>query len=331
MSKRTIFTTITALPAGITRDTVLETLHNHTEMIDLNPLVIERHPIKAPRKATPEEYHSIWYHVVDKINYFPGYQGRTEFDVCFHDLKIGLQTHVYAPLGLDIKDKWTLGGTLPHEPKEPVEMGIGVPKEGLWLREDVDMKCNIIATSFVKRTLKKAHATLVERLVEKAHLVETDLHNNRLEEQSSVLSYYSDPKSSGLASPVLSPGFVPQDSQDPIAYPNSMSAYQNIDHSGSNETPPYPYNPPMPTKSRYSLPPPDPRHSQPLEDPRYPHPRHSQSRADPRYSHPRYSQQPPHTQAPRHSYQTQAHPPELAPSEPRLAELDSAPAPPRGK
>ncbi|KAL8776910.1 MAG: hypothetical protein Q9194_002864 [Teloschistes cf. exilis] len=203
MPKRTVFTTITALPAGITRDTVLETLHNHTEMIDLNPLVIERHPIKAPRKATPEEYHSIWYHVVDRINYFPGYQGRTEFDVCFHDLKIGLQTHCYAPLGLDIKDKWTLGGTLPHEPKEPVEMGIGVPKEGLWLREDVDMKCNIMATSFVKRTLKKAHATLVERLVEKAHLVETDLHNNRLEEQSSVLSYYSDPKSSGLASPSI--------------------------------------------------------------------------------------------------------------------------------
>ncbi|KAL8668243.1 MAG: hypothetical protein Q9202_000221 [Teloschistes flavicans] len=203
MSKRTVFTTITALPAGITRDTVLETLHNHTEMIDLNPLVIERHPIKAPRKATPEEYHSIWYHVVDKINYFPGYQGRTEFDVCFHDLKIGLQTHCYAPLGLDIKDKWTLGGTLPHEPKEPVEIGIGVPKEGLWLREDVDMKCNIMATSFVKRTLKKAHATLVERLVEKAHLVETDLHNNRLEEQSSVLSYYSDPKSPGLASPIV--------------------------------------------------------------------------------------------------------------------------------
>ncbi|KAL9018562.1 MAG: hypothetical protein Q9185_004164 [Variospora sp. 1 TL-2023] len=66
MSKRTIFTTITALPRGITRETVLETLHNHFEMIDLNPLVIERHPVKAPRKASPEEFHSVWYHVVDK-------------------------------------------------------------------------------------------------------------------------------------------------------------------------------------------------------------------------------------------------------------------------
>lgn len=34
MSKRTVFTTITPLPAGITRETVIETLHNHFEMIE---------------------------------------------------------------------------------------------------------------------------------------------------------------------------------------------------------------------------------------------------------------------------------------------------------
>lgn len=45
MSKRTIFTTITALPAGITRDTVLETLHNHTEMIEYDIQVL------IPRRA----------------------------------------------------------------------------------------------------------------------------------------------------------------------------------------------------------------------------------------------------------------------------------------
>ncbi|KAL8693979.1 MAG: hypothetical protein Q9218_001277 [Villophora microphyllina] len=325
MSKRTVFTTITALPTGITRDTVLETLHNHTEMIDLNPLVIERHPIKAPRKASPEEYHSIWYHVVDKINYLPGYQGRTEFDVCFHDLKNGLQTHCYAPLGLDIKDKWTLGGTLPHEPKEPVEIGIGVPKEGLWLREDVDMKCNVMATTFVKKTLKKAHGTLVDRLVEKAHLRETEIHNNRLEEQNSILSYYSDPKSPGLASPLPSPGFPQQNKQDVKAYPGHMSAHQNVDHRGSIGAAPYPYSPPLDgmqhlsTASKYSQPPPDPRYSQPPIDPRY-----SRQAMDPRYS-----QQPPQAQLPRHSYQYQAHPSELAPSEPRLAELDSSPSYPR--
>lgn len=102
--------------------------------------------------------HYTWYHVVDKyvertsplvrkrnlsqdidrITYFPGYHGRVGYDVSFHNLKDGLQTHTYAPLGLDIRNKWTLGGTLPHEPhepkepKEPTEIGLEVPRDGLW-------------------------------------------------------------------------------------------------------------------------------------------------------------------------------------------------------
>lgn len=304
MSKRTVFTTITPLPASITRETVLETLHNHYEMIDLNPLVIERHPVKAPRRANPEEYHSIWYHVVDKINYFPGYHGRTEFDVCFHDLKGGLQTHVYAPLGLDIKDKWSLGGTLPHEPKEPVEMGLGVPKDGLWLREDVDMKCNVMATSFVKKTLKKAHATLVARLVEKAHIRETELHNSRLEEHNSILSYYSEPKSPGNTSPLPSPDITRQSHQVTNPHLSPLPAYQPMDNRVSVGKAPYPYSPPLDgahqpyPDSRYSQPPPDPRLSQVPNDTRQ-------------------------------SYQSfQSHPPvELHSSrhEPKIAELPSSP------
>ncbi|KAI4285790.1 MAG: hypothetical protein L6R38_000343 [Xanthoria sp. 2 TBL-2021] len=338
MSKRTVFTTITPLPAGITRETVIETLHNHFEMIEygttirvtlslgLNPLVIERHPIKAPRKASPEEFHSIWYHVVDKINYFPGYSGRTEFDVCFHDLKNGLQTHVYAPLGLDIKDKWTLGGTLPHEPKEPVEIGLGVPKEGLWLREDVDMRCNIMATGFVKKTLKKAHGTLVERLVEKAHLTETELHNNRLEEHNSnsILSYYSDPRSPGLASPLRSPD-VSQARPNADAFPNPMQGQSNLDHRGSLGKAPYPSSPPMegmqqasvdprysqaPPQSRYSQPPPDPRYALPPEDARYSQP--PTRGHDPRMTH--------------QAYTPVELPSSAASSEPQMAELDSSSA-----
>ncbi len=193
MSKRTVFTTLTSLPVGISRETVLETLHSHVEMIDLNPLVEERHPIKAPAKATPEEFHCIWYSLTDKVSYLPGglMTGKVTYSACFHDLSNGLQTHCYAPMGLDIKGKWTLGGTLPHEPKEAVEMGLGAPKNGLWLREDVDMRCNILMTSFVKKTLKKAHATLVDRLVEKSHLLEADIHNNRVWETTSNYSYHS--------------------------------------------------------------------------------------------------------------------------------------------
>jgi hypothetical protein len=170
MSKRSVFTTVTPLPTGIGRETVMETLHNHVEMIDLNPLIEERHPIKPPSDSTPEEFYCLWYSLTDRVSYMPGglISGKVSYNSCFHDLEEGVQTHCYAPMGLTIKAKWTLGGSLPGEPVAPVELGIGAPLSGLYIREDVDMRCNIMMTAFVKKTLKNAHARLVDRLVTKA-------------------------------------------------------------------------------------------------------------------------------------------------------------------
>ena len=197
MSKRTVSTNLTPLPAGITRATVIETLHDHLEMIDLNPLVVKRFQCKPPEFASAEEYHCIWYQLTDKVQYLPGglAKGNVTYHACFHDLGNGLQTHVYAPLGLDIKEKWTVGGNMPGEPREPVEMGLGAPKEGLYLREDIDMRSNFMTTSFVKRTLKKAHEKLVARMIERAHLVENKTYNDRL--RSSSGSAYSASLSDG--------------------------------------------------------------------------------------------------------------------------------------
>jgi len=188
MSKRTFFTTLTPLPAGISRETVMETLHNHTEMIDLNPLVEERHPIKPPPEATAEEYHCQWYQLTDRVSYLPGglMTGKVSYNACFHDLKQGLQTHVYAPMGLNIKGKWSVGGSLPGEPVAPVELGLGAPISGLYLREDVDMKCNIMMTAFVKKTLKKAHSHLVDRLVVKAQILDAAENNRRINDKTLI-------------------------------------------------------------------------------------------------------------------------------------------------
>ncbi|RDL33673.1 Uncharacterized protein BP5553_08041 [Venustampulla echinocandica] len=182
MSKRTVFTTVTPLPAMVTRETVLSTLHDHVEMILLNPLVEEQHPIKPPPIATAEEYHCQWYSLTDRVQYLPGglMSGKVTYQACFHDLATGLQTHCYAPMGLNIRGKWTLGGSLPGEPVAPVELGVGVPLQGLYLREDVDMKCNMMMTGFVKKTLKKAHVSLVDRLVVKAQIQSAAEENQRL-------------------------------------------------------------------------------------------------------------------------------------------------------
>ncbi|OBT68430.1 hypothetical protein VE03_02842 [Pseudogymnoascus sp. 23342-1-I1] len=209
MSKRSVFTTITPLPPAVTRQHVLDTFHNHVEMIDLNPLVEERHPIKPPPKATPEEFHCAWYEVTDRVQYLPGgvYSGKVSYPVCFHDLPNGIQTHVYAPMGLEIKGKWSLGGSLPGEPREAVEMGLNVPMVGLYVREDVDMKCNIMLTNFVKKTFKKSHAELVARLSVKAQLQEAAATNSHLASQATSphLSY-----AGSVHSSVGSPGFPPQ-------------------------------------------------------------------------------------------------------------------------
>ncbi|CAG8973312.1 hypothetical protein HYALB_00000074 [Hymenoscyphus albidus] len=182
MSKRTVFTTVTPLPTGISRETVMSTLHDHLEMVDLNPLVQERHPIQPPETATAEEYHCQWYSLTDKVAYLPGglMSGKVSYNACFHDLENGLQTHCYAPMGLVIKGKWTLGGSLPGEPVGPVELGLGVPLQGLWLREDVDMKCNIMMTGFVKKTLKKAHQALVARILVRTQIVSGSKLNQAL-------------------------------------------------------------------------------------------------------------------------------------------------------
>jgi hypothetical protein len=189
MSKRTTFTTVTALPSGVTRQSVIESLYDHVAMIDLNPLVEERHPVKPPADASAEEYHCRWYQLTDKIHYLPGglYSGRVTYSACFHNLADGLQTHVYAPMGLNIMGKWTVGGSLPGEPRKPVELGFGMPMTGLWLREDVNMRCNILMTNFVKKTLKKAHVRLVERLLVKAQLSEVKAYNTRLRTQMPYL------------------------------------------------------------------------------------------------------------------------------------------------
>lgn len=195
---RTIFTTITPLPAGVSRETVLDTLHSHLEMIDLNPAHTERHRVGPPPEASAEEYHCTWYQITDKISYFPGYKGKVSFKACFHDLSSGVQIHVYAPMGLDIKEKWSVGGNAPGEPVQPAEIGIGAPVSGLYLREDVELKCNFMMSGFVKKQLKDALATLVDRLVVKSQLIEAAETNRKIAQGWS-------PTSPVPGSPPLSP------------------------------------------------------------------------------------------------------------------------------
>ena len=199
MGKKTVFTNITPLPPQVSREVAIAMLHNHDEMIELNPLVIEHHPIKTPRDASKDEFlDCTWQEMTDRIAYAGGIvKGKVSYKGCFHDLPNGLQTHIYAPMNLDIREKWTVCGTLPGEPDEPREQGLNTPRRGLYLREDGEIKCNVLMAGFVRKNLDHAHKVLVERILAKAERVQAHLNAS-----ASSLSGSSTP----LGIPAFQPG-----------------------------------------------------------------------------------------------------------------------------
>ena len=142
-------------------------LRDHLQMIDLNPLVIERHKLSLPPpNASPEEMHATWYQITDKISYLPGVTSSVSYNACMHDLADGLQTHTFAPAGVEIRGRWIIGGSASGEAPIERELGSAAPSRGLYLEETTDLKCNFLMTGFIKKNLKGAHAKVVEKIVE---------------------------------------------------------------------------------------------------------------------------------------------------------------------
>ena len=190
--------------------------------------------------------------------------GKVSYSACFHDLENGLQTHCYAPMGLNIKGKWTLGGSLPGEPLAPVELGLGAPISGLYLREDVDsrcspshhpqslsnypkeapltqrfslVKCNIMMTSFVKKTLKKAHMHLVDRLLVKASIEGAAENNRRISEKTLIMQNEYTSQSS-----TISPGFG-SEYGDNRSMTEEMRDQRHYSNNGAPQIPPIQHSP----------------------------------------------------------------------------------------
>lgn len=173
MGKRTVYTKITPLPSNIPRQLALDMLHSHIEVIKLNPLVTGVKPVDAPRNAAQDEFFSQWYEINQTITWGFGVKGNISFKGVFHDQPWGMQSHVYAPMGVDMRNKYRIGGNQPGEPKETRELGVDTPQDGLYLREDVEIVCNVPLTmSFVKKEAKAATAIMVQRLTRKAELLD---------------------------------------------------------------------------------------------------------------------------------------------------------------
>jgi hypothetical protein len=185
MRKKTTYTNITPIPSFIPRQLAIDILHSHVEVIELNPLVTGVEPVKAPRDAPSDEFYATWYEIAQRIQYIPGIgklgSGAIKFKGCFHDMPWGLQTHIYAPAGVDMRNKWQICGNQPGEPVETRELGLGAPPEGLYLREDIEIKCNMTMAGFVKKENKAASKVFVERLIKKAELLDAGVLQGMME------------------------------------------------------------------------------------------------------------------------------------------------------
>jgi hypothetical protein len=185
LRKKSTYTNITPIPSYIPRQLAIDILHSHGEIIELNPLVLGFEPIKAPRDAPSDEFYATWYEISQRIQYIPGVgkmgSGTIKFKGCFHDMPWGLQTHIYAPANVDLRNKWQICGNQQGEPPETHELGIGAPPEGLYLREDIEIKCNVTMVGFVKKETKAASKVLVERLIKKAELLDSGVLSAMME------------------------------------------------------------------------------------------------------------------------------------------------------
>jgi hypothetical protein len=210
--KKEIFTVITPIPGFIPRQLAIDILHSHSEVITLNPLVLEHKPISAPRDAQADEFYSTWYEITERIQYIPGMgkmgSGTIKFNGCFHDMPWGLQTHIYAPMNVDLRNKYRIAGNQPgvEAPEQP-EIGLkalGVPADGLYLREDIEIKCNVAVISFVKGQLQKAGKEMVARIIKKAELLDAGVLQGMIENGKLRTMNPSD-RTGTIKSPIPSP------------------------------------------------------------------------------------------------------------------------------
>lgn len=206
---KTLYTTIDAIPSHIPRQLAIELLQSHGELITLNPLVLDYNPIKAPRDAPSDEFYATWYEVHERIQFVPGMgkmgSSKISFRGCFHDMPWGVQTHMYVPFGVDLRHKYQIRGNQPGEPPEPKELGSKAPPEGLYLRTDTQIKCNMTMLSFVKKEQRKASQTMIDRMIKKAELIDAGVLQAMFDDSGRLKTNNPNDKSTAIREPA-SPG-----------------------------------------------------------------------------------------------------------------------------
>lgn len=166
------FTTTSPLPRDIDRAAALALLHDHVTMIDLNPLVTSRERMDTPPRGQTNDPDQEWYAVTDRIDYLPrGWPGglttgSVAYTCGFRDVPDGMETHCLAAMGVETRSRWVVVDGSSGSGEGGVEGGSGGGEgAGLCLREEVDLRCNVLLAAFVRSTIIRSHDDLVGRFV----------------------------------------------------------------------------------------------------------------------------------------------------------------------
>ncbi len=139
----------------------------------MNPLVTEVKSIDPPRTAASDEFFSNWYEITEIISWGFGMKKKIKFYGVFHDQPWGMQSHIYAPMNTDMRQTYRVGGNQPGEPKEVKELGVDTPAEGLYIREEVNVKVNTpLVGGFVQKEMQAASKVMIDRITRKAELLD---------------------------------------------------------------------------------------------------------------------------------------------------------------
>lgn len=146
----------TPLPAQITRATALAALHNHSLLIQLNPLVISVDEVDPPAVATNSSTSGVStksYSMTDRIYLLPGnlWPSTVQYSGDFTNEADGVVVLTHAPMGFEGWSKWS------------IEDG----EDGLEVVEEATIRCPLVLMPFIKSTVKSSHDKLHVQLVER--------------------------------------------------------------------------------------------------------------------------------------------------------------------
>jgi len=170
MMRMTKYTIINPLSAGILCQLTVDMLHLHDEIIELNPLVLKHHFVKALNNIFSDEYFLTWHEITKHLQYI----SKMTFKKVFHNMPWGLQTHIYALTEINLKNKYQIKGSQLNKPWMLWELSNKNSINELYLQENVKIMCNFIITSYVKKNVQKASAMLIAQMLKKAKLLNAE-------------------------------------------------------------------------------------------------------------------------------------------------------------